>query len=494
MASLKRLVFNVCFCAMCAALLCGCKKQQQSNAATAGYLSEGMPPYRLPRPFTPRATLTTTNSASNEYIHEWNWFTTVADYQRVGRTNPAWDAAAIEAMERYCDARVTNRAGAVLEDLQKRGGEAAAKAIAAHCDDPLVKYIHIRFALSRQPDATAARIGELYANCADEFEKTDYSPVRKMYADLHAAALIDKALGESTNIPPRLTALRRAMVQHLDEALHDRHMPPNEARITWQVWEVGQPSRAARFEMDKALIPTLETHWSNQPFSHLIRGRYYMDKAWRIRGGGYANTVTEQMAQGFSDCLEKAQSAFERAWQLDQTNPDAPIQLITVCMGLSSPRRTMEKWFERAMAVAPNSYEAVEAKEYYLEPKWLGSEEELIAFGRECVASKKWGGDVPLILQQIHHSLQKYDDVPEAKYFSAPEVWKDVSSSYERYFELNPNNVGWRHDYALDAYHAGQYKVFLEQLPKFTKGTNYEFFGGKAKFDRMVQTAMTKAK
>jgi hypothetical protein len=474
---------------MCALILCGCRKQQQSGVLNAAYSSESLPPFQLPRLFTPRSTLKTTDATSNEYIREWNWFTTVGDYQRFGRTNPAWDAEAIEAMERYCDARVVNRAGAALDDFQKRSGEAAAKAIAEHCDDPLVKYIHIRLVLSRQPGATAAKLGELFANCADEFEKTEYSPVRKMYADLRAADLVDEALGRGTNIPPRLTALRRAMVQHLDEALHDRRMPPREAAdITGQVWEVGQYSGAARFEMEKGLIPTLQSHWSNQAFSHLICGKYYIDKAWRIRGGGYGNTVTEERWKGFKDTLEKAQSEFERAWALDQTNVEAPIQMITVCMGLSSPRETMEKWFERAMAIAPNSYEAVEAKE------WLGSAEEVIAFGRECVASKKWGGNVPLILQEIHHSLQNYYNAPEAKYFSSPEVWRDVSSSYERYFELHPNNVGWRFDYAFDAYRAGQYKVFLEQLPKFTTGTNYTFFGGKEKFDEMVQTAMAKAK
>jgi len=46
----------------------------------------------------------------------------------------------------------------------------------------------------------------------------------------------------------------------------------------------------------------------------------------------------------------------------------------------------------RAMKLDTNSYAACRSKIYYLEPKWHGSPEEMIAFGRQCVQSTKLGG------------------------------------------------------------------------------------------------------
>jgi hypothetical protein len=68
-------------------------------------------------------------------------------------------------------------------------------------------------------------------------------------------------------------------------------------------------------------------------------------------------------------------------------------------------------------------------------------------------------------------------------------VWSDVKTSYEKFFALNPDAAGWRHDYAKDAYDCGQYPVFLEQTRLFAYGTNYAFFGGREKFQEMLQTA-----
>lgn len=235
MMSTKRLFSGASLLTISTLLLCGCHKQEEptppasqvdartrSLQATASpdHSHSELPPFHPPREFKPRPTLKTTDPTSNDYIREWNWFTTVGDYQRAGRTNPAWDANAIEAMERYCDARALNQSGGTLADLQKRAGEAAAKGIEARCDDPLVEYIHTRFVISRQSDATPARLGELYADCADHFEKTDYAPVRKMYADLRASEAMKESLGNSTNMPPRLTASETNSSRHFTRRCH----------------------------------------------------------------------------------------------------------------------------------------------------------------------------------------------------------------------------------------------------------------------------------
>jgi hypothetical protein len=129
---------------------------------------------------------------------------------------------------------------------------------------------------------------------------------------------------------------------------------------------------------------------------------------------------------------------------------------------------------------------------FYLEPRWHGSEEETLRFARSCVATDRWTGNVPLILEDVHHSLATYYSLSNSPaYWQRAEVWKDVKSSYETFFSRQPNTTEFRKNYAMDAYNCGQYKVFLEQSKRFANGTDISFFGGPQKFQEMVTKAQT---
>lgn len=168
--------------------------------------------------------------------------------------------------------------------------------------------------------------------------------------------------------------------------------------------------------------------------------------------------------------------------------------MLTVIMGKSSGRDQMETWFQRAMALDTNFYEACHAKLYFLEPKWYGSAEEMLEFGRECAQSTEWGGRVPLILVDAHRALSGYlAESNRLEYWKQPEVWPDLKMAFDRFFELNPDEISWYHNYAWYAYHGEQWKVLNELLPKLGP-VNYDYFGGKEEFDKMVQLAKEHAK
>jgi hypothetical protein len=74
----------------------------------------------------------------------------------------------------------------------------------------------------------------------------------------------------------------------------------------------------------------------------------------------------------------------------------------------------------------------------------------------------------PLVLWTTHKSLARYyKQDEEPAYWHRSFVWEDVKASYERFFELNPEEFGWRHDYAKGAYLCGHYDVFLQQAKLF---------------------------
>jgi hypothetical protein len=135
----------------------------------------------------------------------------------------------------------------------------------------------------------------------------------------------------------------------------------------------------------------------------------------------------------------------------------------------------------------PNSYDAAYAKYHYLKPRWHGSFQQERRFAYECIESTTWGGNVPLIMVDLHR-----DNAPECcderkEYFARPDVWKDLHAAFQKYFK-NPNAaVGWHHDYFYYAHAAGQWDIAKEQLQLMGNKINYDYFGGKLDFDAMVE-------
>jgi len=364
------------------------------------------------------------------------------------------------------------------------------KSIELKCDDALVLYLYARFVLNETPGVRQAKFAEGYAVAAEAMESTDYAPVRKVYANQNAARMMQGLTGGSTNFHARLRRFELAAARHLNEMLQDARMPAQEANdLARRVWAVATHSVPAQEEFEKAVLPTLRKNWSSNAFAYWIPGDLYIEKAWRERGVGLASTVMPEGAAGFVKNLQLAERNLRDGWEVDPRDTQIPVSMITICLGMGYPRAEMERWFARAMRNNPNSYSAVSAKAYYLEPKWHGSFEEMIAFGRECASNKFFGGKVPLMLRDIHRTIMAYEHVPEARYYSRPDVWKDIRASYERYMEANPQDILIRHDYARDAFRAGKYQVFLDQVGGFTTGTNLNFFGGQKEFDAMVKKA-----
>jgi len=226
----------------------------------------------------------------------------------------------------------------------------------------------------------------------------------------------------------------------------------------------------------------------------LLKGEAYIAQAWLQRGGGYANNVSADGWKGYADDLAVARTALTQAWKLDPYDPQIAVQMMSVVLGQSSGRPEMERWFERAMKLDPNNYDACDAKLKFIQPAWYGSPQDMLAFGHECVQSDLWGGNVPLILMDAHREIFDYftPDDKKMTYWSQPEVWTDIKSAFDKFFELNPDRVGWYHNYTWYAYQAGDWDTFNALLPKLGP-VNYSYFGGQERFEKMVAMARQQA-
>jgi hypothetical protein len=328
---------------------------------------------------------------------------------------------------------------------------------------------------------------------ANTMNASAYPMVRKFYATARAIEQIYYAYDTQKNLQAREESfgLLSTLLTEVELVLDDKTIPPREAsEIADQALNIGGRTDFHNKTMFyDAIQRSLMKNFPDNYLPWYLKGSHYVDLAWNARGGGYADTVTKEGAAGFETNLVVAREALEHAWKLNPTEPNIPAQMMSVVLGQGSDRKEMEQWFERTMKLDPNCYSACCSKEQFLEPKWYGTDEEAVAFGRECVHSTNWGGHIPLILVLAHNDLNsRLTGSAKSEYWKQPEVWEDIKNAYDRYFELNPEETHVYNAYVLHAYQAEQWAALNELIPKLTT-TNYDMFGGKSEFDKMIRLA-----
>lgn len=431
-----------------------------------------------PPPFSPAAKTARLN---------WNLETTVGVYKKNGNSNPKWDFSAGRALTEFAQIR----AGVV--DTNETWSDVisadATAAVQAGCDDPMVNYLYIRYGMDQSSSKEAFTTA--YLKMASDMNSSSYPPIRKFYASIRALKQYEAANRHPAKWPSEISDLDQQMRDDVSEMLNDKTTPSVEiyqaSREFLTLWGRTPGSHQKHYD----LIETkFFANWPDDPFPWMLKGECYIAFAWDARGNGDASTVTADGLQLFKTNLDTAEDAFGHAWKLDPKDPWIAEEMITVELGQGKSRDRMELWFKRAMDLDPNDYAACSDKLYYLEPKWYGSDADQLAFGHECLQSTNWGGRVPLVLLDAHAAIcGRLDPSDQPAYWKQPTVWPDIKSAFDRFFELNPDAVGWHHDYAHYAYLCGQWDEFLHQTTLFTSGTNYSYFGGKDAFDYMVETA-----
>jgi hypothetical protein len=416
---------------------------------------------------------------------EWNRSTLVADYERYGNRNAKWDAPASKALEAFAQLR-SAKGPQEREQLFPKLIDAASCAMTNGCTDPMIRYLHARFVMPELKHEPQQHI-EAYTRAAEELTRSSRAPIRKYYAALRASASVNEGSASSM---PEVHKWRDQAKRFLAEVVHDQTTPAGEVFDAWEAFFDAVPKNSKEhFEFYLSLEPTMLQNWASAPELYMLKGWFYADYAWQARGSGWSDSVTAKGWEGFEQRLAIAEKALDKAWKLDPTDARTARHMLTVELGQGRGRQEMEKWFERAMVLNTNYYDACHAKLYYLEPKWYGSQEDMLEFASECLRSEKWGGNVPLIVLDAHEGIVSYLDKSERPgYWKRSEVWGDVKQAFDKFFRLNPDASGWHHNYALYAYRAEQWDELNRQL-KLLGPVNYSYFGGKEAFDKMALAA-----
>lgn len=419
---------------------------------------------------------------------EWNLRTALDAYEKAGKHDPKWDDNAREGIRLICAVPDNMERGVTMEDIValRAARGPLEKAQKAGCNDPFVMYL---LAISLQHTSSDDdRAWSLLQHAADEMYPTKYPAYRKIRAAARcykvelAMATQDAMQRHLNHFDPPVNATLSAM-RAVTSDLWPRCCKdgaPQEAlyNLATDILEVNSNFGPLFEPVYKSMVPAAQKVLS-PALALSLEGTFEVAFAWQARGGGFANTVTDEGQKLFAERLAKAQDALQKAYQLDPNSPHAPIKMITVEMGEGNGRAAMEKWFERAMAADPDSYQACVNKLNFLLPRWYGSDKEMLAFGRECYKTGNWRGRIPLMLMTAHINIMQ--DVDALAYVRQPAFWRDAQSVYVPYLRGAPDDLRARSSYCACACMTQHWTIANQQFNILGDGVIASEFGGEAR-------------
>ncbi len=392
-------------------------------------------------------------------------------YRRVGSRNPKWDPDAEKAIKLWsyneCD-----------EDCVVAGPEfepmvaAFRGALTNGCDDPMVLYMGVRL------DEIKGRIHfstrkliqqnphDTYARIMEGLKSHPYPAIEQIL--IHVRGVQDTM---SLSAGDSVSTLQQNRSNWLEQAISlaaevdFNKTDPGQYRGNFEklcgiLWiggnrKNGEVSKRHYDELEAALR---KNKTCSEAIFLTIKGLFYSDWAWEARGSGFSDSVTEEGAKLFNERLLVAQPCLEQAWALDRSNEYICKQLVKAS-GAQQDMNALEIWFQRGKKIDPDDEQLYIAKLTYLQPRWFGSSEDMLQFGRECLKEGRWDSRIPFVLLSAHYWAAGDTVEDRRSYFAQPEVWKEIEPLFTTYLARYPSNYMRLSSYINYAASAGKWDL-----------------------------------
>jgi hypothetical protein len=398
-------------------------------------------------------------------------------YAKFGRSDPASDEAARGAVEAFLALGLDPLDG----PPQPRAAALAAfgRAVELGCDDPYVLSLY-HLASAEKFGRNEGPVPRGFDDALDGVLGGEYPPVVKLW-------LVGRYVRATGRREPNLFRHFATLVPAV--AKQPELPAPELDRSVWQVYDA--IDAAARGGGDlwggkRGLEAAYAAAAPGTAGALTLRGRLMIDLAWEARGGGGgAGTVTPEGWRVYGERLAEAEAALTAAAKLSPDDARPPSLMIGVKLGQGEAgggRDAMEAYFRRATELDPDDAAAYSRKLNYLYPRWHGSHAEMVAFGRECLATGNWRAGVPFVLVQAHRAVAAESPDPK-RYFEHPDVWADLSAVYEGAVVNFPEDARRRSEYAKVACECGRWDVARAQFAALGDRAAADVFGGRTTLD-----------
>lgn len=247
--------------------------------------------------------------------------------------------------------------------------------VSAGCANPAILWMRAQDLVNRKAhDDAKKQFARLLERLKDA--PAPYAPLRAL--TLNSLRGIDEKMCTEEELAETLAAV-----------LTDGTFSPNETRVAWEFiteW----------FKMEESQVLLDKLRSSPQPpapfIMLMLQGKLDYRRAWDARGGGYANTVTEEGWKGYAEFIKDARAVFAQAWELHPDYPEPATGMIDCSRG---DRAACRMWFDRAVSAEFDHIPAYGAYAFTIYPRWGGSLSEMLAFAEECRATERHDTEVP---------------------------------------------------------------------------------------------------
>lgn len=372
-------------------------------------------------------------------------------YKLRGERDPACDAQALGLIGNWIASNYGGQVDTNLPSITKLSDMLAADPA---CTDPIIL------------TAAGVQSVELYEGirrlerALSGFENSRHKAYPKFYATVTLA-------GKLSDNPRRVSALDASALQLLGEAFKDGSLLPKDQAQIADILVNGWADNF--FNRNRTAISSLpqSAGESFQWLSLVLEGEYQIKEAWKARGGGYTDTVTEKGWEGFREHLAEARKALTKAWSLQPDLPLAPCRMIYVSLG-DSDIGEMRLWFDRAVTAQIDYPRAWKDLRWGLRPRWYGSHESMLALGVTALNTRRFDTDVPRKFFDSVSDLEAELKPPLGQHiYGREDIWPRLQEMYEGYIAATTktnDQDGWRSTYSAVAYLAGNYDAARTQL------------------------------
>ena len=424
-----------------------------SRQARAGYLNQ----LNQPRPQAVAAarkpvvqgtnTLTAadTQKRDREFrIRQW-----LDGYKERGQRNPLSDAEIEQFLQAWID---TNYGGPTATNTAWLEAESDKLASDPLCTDPLVLTIVANNSLNWFHER------QQFERALDRFPGSNHKAYPKFYAAVLFSASSDQ---------DQVGSMDPSDLQLLRQCFTDGSFTPSDQQEIAEIFVNGWGNNFFQRNGDAVCKIVNEAgpnyHW----LALVLNGENEIAAAWRARGDGYANSVTQTGWRDFNSHLASARKDLTEAWNLQPDFPLAPCAMIQVALG-DSDITEMRAWFDRTVSAQIDYPGAWSEMRWGLRPRWFGNEEAMLAFGKTALDTGRFDTDVPRKYMDCVSDVESEMGLPAGEHiYGRSDIWPNLQRMYDGYIAAPSQRQyrdGWRSSFAVVAYLAGKYDVAGTQL------------------------------
>ena len=201
------------------------------------------------------------------------------------------------------------------------------------------------------------------------------------------------------------------------------------------------------------------------PAAQVVRGQAMQIRAWRIRGYGYANTVSPEARVAFAKAIEENRKYFEAVKNTASADPAWYCEMADIAKAQHWSRARFDGLLSELLDRHPYYFQAVFCMAEYLSPRWHYENSEAIERFVDQVVGRTSAEDGKSMYARIYWFMNSATNLDPQIVGPNFRVWPKMKAGFDDLIARHPDPWNLNH-FALYACAAGDKTKLTELMTK----------------------------